>query len=270
MEQYCSNSEFIECWVLEVDKIILYLAIALMIYDQSEFDLRCEWGSQGVAQLAPISDVVVIVDVLSFSTCVEVATNNDAIIFPYASKDESVIDYANSIQAELGSHRQRWTTSGYSLSPKSLLEIPSGTRLVLPSPNGSFLTLQTRTTPTLAGCLRNCEAVARFAQKYGKKIAVIPAGERWKDDASLRPAFEDLLGAGAILSYLQGSCSPEAEVAVATFETFQNNLLGYLKKCSSGKELIARGFVSDVEIAAAYNISDCVPFFTNNAYVKRG
>ena len=62
-----------------------------MIYDQSEFNLRCEWGAQGIAQLAPISDVVVIVDVLSFSTCVEIATNNGAIIFPYAMQDESVV-----------------------------------------------------------------------------------------------------------------------------------------------------------------------------------
>jgi 2-phosphosulfolactate phosphatase len=240
-----------------------------MIYDQSEFDLRCEWGIQGVTQLAPISDVVVIVDVLSFSTCVEVATNNGAIIFPYPMKDESVVDYAKSIQAELASHRQHWTTTGYSLSPQSLLEIPPGTRLVLPSPNGSFLTLQTGTTPTLAGCLRNCEAVARVAQSYGRKIAVIPAGERWKDDNSLRPAFEDLLGAGAILSYLQGSLSPEVEVAVTTFQAFHKDLLGYLQRCSSGKELIAKGYESDVEIAAAYNISDCVPLLTDNAYVRK-
>ncbi|MEH2465828.1 2-phosphosulfolactate phosphatase [Nostoc sp.] len=157
-----------------------------MIYNQSEFDLRCEWGPQGVAQLAPISDVIVIVDVLSFSTCVEIATNNGAIIFPYAMRDESVIDYAKSVQAELASHRQRWTTTGYSLSPKSVAQIPAGTRLVLPSPNGSFLTLHTGNTPTLAGCLRNCQAVAQFAQKYGDKIAVIPAGERWKEDDSLR------------------------------------------------------------------------------------
>ncbi|MFN6567128.1 2-phosphosulfolactate phosphatase [Dendronalium sp. ChiSLP03b] len=240
-----------------------------MIYNQSEFDLRCEWGSQGVAQLASISDVVVIVDVLSFSTCVEIATSNGAIIFPYTMRDESVIDYAKSVQAELASHRQRWTPTGYSLSPKSLTQIPGGTRLILPSPNGSFLTLQTKSTPTLAGCLRNCQAVAQFAQKYGNKIAVIPAGERWKDDGSLRPAFEDLIGAGAILSYLHGSLSPEAEVAVVTFETFQKDLQGYLKKCSSGKELIAAGFESDVELAAIYNVSNCIPLFTENAYVKQ-
>ncbi|WP_292801667.1 2-phosphosulfolactate phosphatase [Nostoc sp. NMS7] len=248
--------------------IILSFAIASMIYNQSEFDLRCEWGLQGVAQLAPISDVIVIVDVLSFSTCVEIATNNGAIIFPYTIRDESVIDYAKSVRAELASHRQRWTTTGYSLSPKSVVQIPTGTRLVLPSPNGSFLTLHTGNTPTLAGCLRNCQAVAEFAQKYGDKIAVIPAGERWKDDGSLRPAFEDLIGAGAILSYLNGNLSPEAEVAVATFQAFRQDLLGYLKKCSSGKELIEKGFESDVELSTAYNISDCVPLFTDNAYIN--
>ncbi len=239
-----------------------------MIYDQSEFDLRCEWGAQGVSQLASISDVVIIVDVLSFSTCVEIANNNGAIIFPYAYKDESVIDYAKSLQAELASHRQRWTTSGYSLSPKSVEQIPAGTRLVLPSPNGSFLTLHTGNTPTLAGCLRNCQAVAEFAQKYGDKIAVIPAGERWKDDSSLRPAFEDLIGAGTILSYLRGSLSPEAEAAVAAFQACQQDLLGYLKKCSSGKELIEKGFESDVELSAAFNVSNCVPLLSDNAYVN--
>ncbi|ARV62015.1 hypothetical protein BZZ01_28355 [Nostocales cyanobacterium HT-58-2] len=245
-----------------------------MIYDQSEFELRCEWGAQGVAQLASISDVVVIVDVLSFSTCVEIATSNGAIIFPYAMRDDSVIDYAKSVQAELASHRQRLffskvgSATGYSLSPKSLVQIPAGTRLVLPSPNGSFLSLHTGTTPTLAGCLRNCQAVAQFAQSYGNKIAVIPAGERWKDDGSLRPAFEDLVGAGAILSFLDGSLSPEAETAVAAFHTFKNNLLRYLKKSSSGKELIAAGFEPDVELAAAFNISKCVPLLTENAYVN--
>lgn len=236
-----------------------------MIFDQSEFNLRCEWGKEGIAQLAPVSDVVVIVDVLSFSTSVEIATNNGAIVFPYRWKDESALDYAKSFQAELATSR---SSNNYSLSPTSLTKIPTGTKLVLPSPNGSSLTLLTGKTPTLAGCLRNCEAVAQFAQRYGKSIAVIPAGEMWEDD-TLRLAWEDLIGAGAILSYLNGSLSPEAEAAVVAFEAFKKDLLAFLKKCSSGKELIARGFESDVELAAALNVSNCVPLFTQKAYVKR-
>jgi len=209
----------------------------------------------------------VIVDVLSFSTCVEIATNNGATIFPYQWKDESARTYAKSVQAELASS-DRTSDNGYSLSPTSLTKIPAGAKLVLPSPNGSFLTLLTKTTPTLTGCLRNCEVVAKFAQRYGARIAVIPAGERWEDH-TLRPAFEDLIGAGAILSHLDGSLSPEAEAAVTLFNACKQDLLAYLKKCSSGKELISRGFESDVELAGTINTSNCVPLFTNNAYVRQ-
>lgn len=237
-----------------------------MIFDQAEFELRCEWGMQGVTKLAPISDVIIIVDVLSFSTCVEIATNNGAMILPYQWQDESASNYAKLMNAELAS-KERKTHNGYSLSPTSMITIPAGFRLVLPSPNGASLTLLTGNIPTLTGCLRNCKSIAKFAQKHGQKIAVIPAGERW-EDGSLRPACEDLLGAGAILSYLDGKLSPEAKVAVAAFQSVKD-ILNTLRKCSSGKELIARGFARDLELAAAVNSSTCVPLFTDNAYVKQ-
>lgn len=51
-----------------------------MIYDQQEYDIRFEWGITGVEQLAVISDVIIIIDVLSFYTCVDVATANGATI----------------------------------------------------------------------------------------------------------------------------------------------------------------------------------------------
>jgi hypothetical protein len=37
-----------------------------MNFGQADFEVRCEWGEKGILQLAPISDVLVIVDVLSF------------------------------------------------------------------------------------------------------------------------------------------------------------------------------------------------------------
>ncbi|HVU59159.1 MAG TPA: 2-phosphosulfolactate phosphatase [Puia sp.] len=173
-----------------------------MIFSQQSFDIKLEWGIQGVDTLLPVSDVIIIVDVLSFSTCVDIATGNGAIIHPYRWKDETAVAYANSLNAELA--EQRSSTKGYSLSPASLVNISSGTRLVLPSPNGSTLSLATGATTTICGCIRNAEAVAAFAVSLGKKITVTPSGERWSDD-TLRPAFEDPLGAGAIISHLPGT-----------------------------------------------------------------
>ena len=33
--------------------------------DQSEFDVRCEWGMHGLTTLAPLAKLVVIIDLLS-------------------------------------------------------------------------------------------------------------------------------------------------------------------------------------------------------------
>lgn len=234
-----------------------------MTYDQSEFDVRCEWSAQGVAQLAPISDVVIIVDVLSFSTCVEIAAARGALVYPYRFRDDSADKFAESAGAVLAG-KQR-SSGEYTLSPQSLMQIPHGTRLVLPSPNGATLTLGTGATPTLAGCLRNARAVARAAMSIGKKIAVVPAGERWKD-GSLRPALEDWLGAGAILCELDGAFSPEAKAARAMFTSckFQTGIL--VRQCSSGKELLENGFSMDVALASELNVSETVPRWMDGAY----
>jgi 2-phosphosulfolactate phosphatase len=235
-----------------------------MNFDQADFEVRCEWGEQGVSQLAPISDVVVIIDVLSFSTCIDIANSRGAIVFPYQWKDESARAFAQSGNAEVSEKRG---DSRYSLSPASLLAIDSGTRLVLPSPNGSSLSLATARTPTLTGCLRNCRTVALAAMKYGQRIAVIPAGEKWHD-GSLRPSFEDLIGAGAVISYFEGKLSPEAQLAVEAYRGVRQSLKHLIKQCGSGQELIGRGFEQDVDLASEMNVSDCVPTLVNGAYAN--
>lgn len=236
-----------------------------MIYNQHEFDIRLEWGMGAIEMLAPICDVIIIVDILSFSTCVSIATQNGAIVYPYRWKDESAIAYAENIGAELADLKRKFT-DGFSLSPTSLLNIPAHHKLVLASPNGATLSLATQPTPTLCGSLRKAKAVAIKAQTYGRKIGIIATGEQWPD-GSIRVAFEDLLGAGAIISYLPGTLSPESKTGLILFEHLQATLYEELKKCSSGKELIARGFEKDIILAADFNISNTVPVLQNNAYV---
>jgi 2-phosphosulfolactate phosphatase len=233
-------------------------------FNQSQSTVRCEWGAHGIGALASESDVIVIVDVLSFSTCVDVAVGNGALIYPYPWKDESAERFATSVQAILAS--SRWSdTSSYSLSPASLRAMPAGTRLVLPSPNGATLSHSTGATPTIAGCLRNARAVAQAAQTIGERVSVIAAGERWPD-GSLRVALEDWIGAGAIIAHLTGRRSPEAELAYRAFHHAQLDLAGYLSQCGSGRELIERGYAEDVHLAAELNISDAVPLLTEGVY----
>lgn len=236
-----------------------------MNFNQAEFEVRCEWGEKGVLQLAPISDVVVIIDVLSFSTCIDIANSRGAIVFPYQWKDESAQTFAQSVGAKLAEKRGG---SRYSLSPASLLLIGEGNRLVLPSPNGSSLSLATAATPTLTGCLRNFRAVALAAMSYGRRIAIVPAGEKWSD-GSLRPSFEDFVGAGAVISCLGGSLSPEAQLAVAAYRGVHQFLERLVKQCGSGQELIERGFKRDVDLALEMNVSECVPTLVDGTYVNQ-
>lgn len=224
-------------------------------------------GIHGVKQLAPISDMVVVVDVLSFTTCVDVAVGNGACVFPYRWRDGNAAAYAERHHAELAGHRGDHT-SRYSLSPASLQTVEAGTRIVLPSPNGSTLSLSTEGKPTYAACMRNAEAVASAINNAAGTVAVIAAGERWQADRSLRPAVEDLLGAGAIIHALQGSCSPEAVAARGAFREHSNGLADAIRNSGSGRELIDLGYADDVEEAAEYGCSDAVPLLTDYAYVQ--
>jgi 2-phosphosulfolactate phosphatase len=162
-------------------------------------------------------------------------------------------------------------SSSWSLSPSSLFDIPAGTRLALPSPNGATLSVSAAThgATVLAACLRNASAVATaaLACRADGAIGVVPAGERWPGDG-LRPAIEDLLGAGAVVAALArhgvGPCSPEALAAADAFEAaLRRGLADALVACSSGRELAVGGFGADVALAAERDVSGAAPVLDN-------
>lgn len=222
----------------------------------------CEWGPEGAKQLSESCAVTIIVDVLSFSTCVDIAAGRSIRVYPYNGPLEEAEAFAQSHGAALARHRGQ---GGFSLSPVTFANEPYVERIVLPSPNGSTLTLlAAQKSQVLCGCLRNAAAVAEACAGYDS-VGVVPAGEKWPD-GSLRPALEDWLGAGAIVSHLAGAWSPEARAAAAAFAAHQNNIREALRSCPSGLELIEWGYPQDVELAAQYNASTGAPHFIPPAY----
>ena len=212
--------------------------------------------------------VLVIVDVLSFSTAVDIAVGRGATIVPFPlGSGEAAAIAARHAGAVLASPK-RAAGGQYSLSPASLKTIPAGTKLLLPSPNGSRLSLMGGSASMFAGCLRNAKAVAAaaLAVAEGGDVVVTPAGERWRSDESLRPAIEDLIGAGAILAALGLPLSPEAQVARDAFASAKAALEQTIRQSISGRELIDAGFAQDVELAIELDVSSAAPRLRDGNY----
>ncbi|MFE3989217.1 2-phosphosulfolactate phosphatase [Nocardia tengchongensis] len=248
------------------------------LFGQGDFDVRLDWGPVGAR--AAQADVSVVVDVLSFSTAVTVAVERGMRVFPFRWKGEEAETFAADNQAVLAVGRLESTKSGSvpapSLSPASLLTCAPIPRLVLPSPNGSTIADALRATgSTVAiGCLRNASAVAEWlvpALEARRSVAVVAAGERWSEDDSLRPALEDHLGSGAILSKLVAlgygdRLSPEAWSAVDLFDAGVEQLSARLHNCVGGRELTSKGFSADVDVASDIDASSVVPVLVDGAF----
>jgi 2-phosphosulfolactate phosphatase len=244
-------------------------------HGQDGWDLRFEWGADGLAAVGPGTAAVVVVDVLRFTSAVSVAVGRGASVLPYSwTMGDAARAYAAQHGAELAGWREH---GGWSLSPTDLARIPAGARLVLPSPNGSALAFGARDdvpgATVLAGCLRNASAVAAVAAEHGGPVAVVAAGERWRGSlGTLRPSVEDLLGAGAVLRALTEvagrgeSVSPEARAAIAAFNAAGADLAGWLAGSASGRELVAVGFGDDVEAAAWLDAEDVAPVLDGPAF----
>ena len=247
---------------------------------QEAYRVRFERGERGAVGLLsrrpPDVQVAIVVDVLSFSTAVDVAVSRGAQVFPsrFKALAESA-QIATMYDALLAVPRsERSEASPYTLSPASLDALPSGARLVLPSPNGARCVraaYECRVPVVIVGCLRNVQAVAALARaRAGKKgaIAVIAAGERWPD-GTLRPAIEDDLGAGAILAALDldAAYSPEARYAASAFDAMRDALPDAVRDSVSGRELGEGGFGDEIPWSLAVDVSATVPLLQDDGFI---
>ena len=184
-----------------------------MTFDPSGYDIRCEWGLAGVETLGPVSDVIVIVDVLTFSTAVDVAVARGAAVLPYRWKDE------------------RRTPSRPRRAPFSPTADRREARLLALARIAAIHRRRSRgrfastARVTFAACLRNCEAVAARAAARLEDRA--DSRRRTLDGRHAAPVPRRPARRGA---RLPGRRSPEAQLAIAAFERFRHDLRGALRE----------------------------------------
>lgn len=247
------------------------------MFSQKPYTCKVEWGRRAAREAAERGEITIVVDVLSFSSTVVTAMHYGAILYPYPPPiDRQAEAYAVSLGAELLQGRAEAAKAGKpSLSPVSFGQEHAGRKYVLCSLNGAHCSWIAATAPAmLLGSLLNATAVAeaanRLQRETGAAITVIPCGERWQqgkaEENDLRPAIEDYLGAGAILSRLAGTKSPEAEICAAAYLSCRDRLATLLWECGSGRELREYGFAEDVRHCARLDAYDVVPWLNRDHF----
>jgi 2-phosphosulfolactate phosphatase len=239
---------------------------------------RCTlaWGRRGLAEAASRGDIVVVVDVLSFSTCVVTATQREGVVIPCGHEDDPS-ELAARLDARLAVRREDDPErSGFTLSPLSFLAIESGARVVLPSPNGAACSvLGAGASFLFAGAIVNATAVghtvSRLVESTDHTVTIVAAGERYEtpsDDGVIRFAVEDYLGAGAILAAIDAEKSPEAAVCESAFVQVRHRIGEVLWGSESGLELRERGYKDDVHFGAQLDRFSAVPVLVDGAFVR--
>ncbi|GAA0674456.1 hypothetical protein GCM10010193_29230 [Kitasatospora atroaurantiaca] len=243
----------------------------------SQFDpwpdcqVHVEWGPTGAGLAAARGDIVVVVDVLSFSTTLAVAVARDFTCLVYSGAEIERMGGLEAAATGLGarplSKRRRVPPGQISLSPQSLLSAEPGQRVLFTSLNGAAAAGAAAGAPALlVGGLRNASASAAAVSRLlddgvAKRVTVVACGEHWSSVEpgveGMRPSLEDWLGAGLICSRLaDAGCSLSAEALVAARGWTGPEALA---SCISARELVAAGFGDDVALALEVDVSDTVP-----------
>ena len=149
------------------------------------------WGQDGVTYYGAFFSAIVIVDVFSFCTTVDIALSKECSIIPTSLKDEEqLLALAENQGAILAKKRNEF---GITLSPSSMRNLNPKQTILLPSPNGSTLmdVASHFEKPVFAGCFRNANVLSEFLNlKKFFPVLFVAAGERFPN-AMLRPSLED-------------------------------------------------------------------------------
>ncbi|GAT72111.1 phosphosulfolactate phosphohydrolase [Microbacterium sp. HM58-2] len=212
-------------------------------FDQSAYQVRLDWGVDGLARLAP-ADVVVLVDVLRFSSTL-----------PDTVAAGVVVPLADAVE---------WSSNGAAVVAAAA---PAATVLVGGIRN--------------AAAVARSIATIQERRQARTSVSVIAAGEV-AAEGGLRFAVEDQLGAGAIIAALTDlgidHTAPDAAVAAEGFRALRGALRHLLTASGSGRELeigvastarMARSGITPASVAdaAALDAVDVVPMLADGVFV---
>lgn len=205
-------------------------------FDQSSYQVRLEWAVDGLARLAP-SDIVVVVDVLRFSSTVIVALERG---------EDFGLDAA---------------ARAVSINGAAVAEAAGATSAVV-------------MLGSLRNAAAVAQAVLDVQEQRAERtsVAVIACGELGSREAGspLRFAVEDLLGAGAIVAALTDlgidHSSPEAAAAGEAFRALRGATRHLLAASGSGRELAAVDRSHEVTAAAAVDAASVVPVLRDGVF----
>lgn len=198
-------------------------------FDQSRYQLRFDWGLEGLRRLAP-ADIVIVVDVLRFSSTVSARVATGEAV-PHDDAAHAV-----------------------SLNGAAVATAAADADAVV------FLGCLRNATAVARAVL--AEQNRRAART---SVSVIAAGELSGRgaEAVLRFSVEDQLGAGAVLGALEAlgldHSSPEAAAASESFRGLRAAARHLLTASGSGQELLERDRRAEVLAAADHDADDAVP-----------
>jgi 2-phosphosulfolactate phosphatase len=236
-------------------------------YSQSGFRVGFDWGPVGAAAVP--GSLVAVVDVLSFTTAVTVAVDNDIDVLPYRWRDETAVAFAEEHDAVLAVGRSQ---PGITLSPVTIQQAQGVRRLVLPWVH-DLSAVERQRLDRAGGLIAKSGRRSRMGRLQTRRRPSTQCGGDRRGgakDRSLRPAVEDLWGAGGFIAALAdrevGPLSPEARAAVAAYREVEKELPQLLHECAGGRELTRYGFAEDAAIAAELDSSRVVPVLTDGAF----
>jgi len=200
------------------------------VFDQSFYQVRLEWGIDGLARLEP-ADIVVVVDVLRFTTAAADA----------AARGEKLrLDHGGSV---------------------------NGAPLAAAATGALVLAGSLRNAGAVARAI--LAEQQRLGGRVSIAVLPAGERAKDAADA-IRFAIEDQLGAGAIIAALSDlgidHISPEAAVACESFRALRGAVRHLLTASGSGLELIERGLRDEVVHAAEIDAVDAVPVLRDGAF----